>query len=57
MEQAQSFKRVALVVEEDARQRASIATLLEESEVQVIQCESGEAAELSSITSADVSLR
>jgi len=46
VEQAQSFKRVALVVEEDARQRASIATLLEESEVQVIQCESGEAAEL-----------
>jgi two-component system, cell cycle response regulator CpdR len=46
MEQAQSFKRVALVVEEDARQRASIVTLLEESDVQVIQCESGEAAEL-----------
>jgi two-component system cell cycle response regulator CpdR len=46
MEQAQSFKRVALVVEEDARHRASIVTLLEESELQVIQCESGEAAEL-----------
>ena len=46
MEQAQSFKRVALVVEENARHRASIVTLLEESELQVIQCESGEAAEL-----------
>jgi hypothetical protein len=28
MEQAQSFKRVVLVVEEDAHQRASIATLI-----------------------------
>jgi hypothetical protein len=36
MEQARSFKRVALVVEEDARHRASIVTLLEESELQVI---------------------
>jgi CheY-like chemotaxis protein len=46
MGQAQSDKRVALVVEDDLLQRASITTLLEESELQVIQCESGEAAEL-----------
>jgi hypothetical protein len=39
MGQAQPFKRIALVVEEDALQRASITTLLEESEMQVIQCE------------------
>jgi two-component system cell cycle response regulator CpdR len=46
MGQAQPYKRVALVVEDDALQRASIVTLLEESEMDVIQCESGEAAEL-----------
>jgi CheY-like chemotaxis protein len=46
MRQAQPYKRIALVVEDDALQRASITTLLEESEMQVIQCESGEAAEL-----------
>lgn len=46
MAQTQPYKRVALVVEDDALQRASIVTLLEESEMDVIQCESGEAAEL-----------
>jgi CheY-like chemotaxis protein len=44
--QAQSYKRIALVVEDDAFQRETIVTLLEESEMDVIQCESGEAAEL-----------
>lgn len=39
-------KPTALVVEDDALQRASITMLLEESEMNVIQCESGEAAEL-----------
>jgi|SRR3984957_1343473 two-component system cell cycle response regulator CpdR len=46
MGQAQSHRHVALVVEDDALQRASIAALLEENEMHVIQCESGEAAEL-----------
>jgi CheY-like chemotaxis protein len=46
MGQSQPYKRIALVVEDDALQRASIVTLLEESEMDVIQCESGEAAEL-----------
>lgn len=36
----------ALVVEDDFLQRSSIALLLEESEMDVFQCESGEAAEL-----------
>jgi CheY-like chemotaxis protein len=46
MRQAQSYKRTVLVVEDDALQRETIVTLLEESEMDVIQCESGEAAEL-----------
>jgi two-component system cell cycle response regulator CpdR len=40
------YKPIALVVEDDAFQRAIIAILLEETEMQVFQCESGEAAEL-----------
>ncbi len=35
---------MALVVESDPEQRALVATLLEESELQVIECDSGEAA-------------
>ena len=46
MEQAQVYKRIALVVEDDAIQRETIVTLLEESDMDVIQCESGEAAEM-----------
>lgn len=46
MGQAQPYKRIALVVEDDALQRETIVTLLEESEMEVIQCDSGEAAEL-----------
>ncbi len=46
MGQIEPDKRIALVVEDDAFQRESIVTLLQESEMQVIQCESGEAAEL-----------
>jgi two-component system, cell cycle response regulator CpdR len=46
MGQTQPYKEIALVVEDDALQRATIVTLLEESEMDVIQCESGEAAEL-----------
>jgi len=43
---AQPYKQIALVVEDDEFQRETIVTLLEESEMDVIQCESGEAAEL-----------
>ena len=39
-------KAVALVVEDDQAQRAMVAMLLEETDIQVIQCESAEAAEL-----------
>jgi CheY-like chemotaxis protein len=46
MGQAKPHKPIALVVEDDALQRATIVTLLEESEMDVIQCESGEAAAL-----------
>jgi two-component system cell cycle response regulator CpdR len=46
MERAHPYKKIALVVEDDALQRETIVTLLEESEMDVIQCESGEAAEL-----------
>jgi DNA-binding NtrC family response regulator len=40
------YRPTALVVEDDELQRASVATLLEESEMDVFQCESAEAAEL-----------
>ena len=41
-----ALKAVALVVEDDQSQRAMVSMLLEETDIQVIQCESGEAAEL-----------
>ena len=40
------YRPIALVVEDDTFQRASVALLLEETEMDVFQCESGEAAEL-----------
>jgi DNA-binding NtrC family response regulator len=40
----QAMRPLALVVEDDADQRDLLATLLEESEVRVFQCESAEAA-------------
>jgi len=40
------YRPIALVVEDDELQRASAAILLEGSEMDVFQCESGEAAEL-----------
>jgi CheY-like chemotaxis protein len=46
MGQSQPDKRIALVVEDDPFQRETIVTLLEESEMQVIECESAEAAEI-----------
>jgi CheY-like chemotaxis protein len=46
MGQAQPYKRLALVVEDDPVQRETIVTLLEGSDMDVIQCESGEAAEM-----------
>jgi two-component system, cell cycle response regulator CpdR len=42
----EKLKSIALVVEDDQMQRAKVATLLKEADFQVIQCESGEAAEL-----------
>ena len=44
MGSATPFKPIALVVEDDAIQREDVATLLEESEMGVIQCASAEAA-------------
>jgi two-component system cell cycle response regulator CpdR len=44
MDQASPFKPIALVVEDDIMQRAMAATLLEESGMGVIECESAEAA-------------
>jgi CheY-like chemotaxis protein len=44
MGQATPFKPIALVVEDDAIQREYAVTLLEESEMGVIQCASAEAA-------------
>ena len=46
MGQSKPFRATALVVEDDAMQREMIAVLLEESDYDVIQCESAEAAEL-----------
>jgi two-component system cell cycle response regulator CpdR len=42
----EDFKATALVVEDDHSQRTMVAMLLEETDIQVIQCESAEAAEL-----------
>jgi CheY-like chemotaxis protein len=41
---AQAIKPTALVVENDEMQRTLVSTLLEESAMNVIQCESAEAA-------------
>jgi CheY-like chemotaxis protein len=46
MAHSQPYKQIALVVEDDALQRECIVTLLRESEMDVIQCESAEAAAL-----------
>jgi CheY-like chemotaxis protein len=46
MGQSKPFRATALVVEDDPMQREMICVLLEESEYNVIQCESAEAAEL-----------
>ena len=46
MGQSKPFRATALVVEDDPMQREMICLLLEESEMDVIECESGEAAEL-----------
>jgi CheY-like chemotaxis protein len=43
---AKPFRSTALIVEDDPMQRAMVCLLLEESDYEVIQCESGEAAEL-----------
>src|SRR3984893_13792803 len=42
----EKLKATALVVEDDQIQRAMVAMLLEETDIQVIQCENAEAAEL-----------
>ncbi len=44
MGQAQPRRRTALVVEDDAELRWLTATLLEESELDIVECESAEAA-------------
>jgi two-component system cell cycle response regulator CpdR len=44
MGQASSFKPIALVVEDDVLQRELVVVLLEESEMDVIQCEDAEEA-------------
>jgi CheY-like chemotaxis protein len=46
MGQSKPFRAAALIVEDDPMQREMICLLLEESEVDVIECESAEAAEL-----------
>ena len=46
MGQSSAFRATALVVEDDPMQREMICVLLEESDYDVIQCESAEAAEL-----------
>jgi DNA-binding NtrC family response regulator len=44
MRQALPERSIALIVETDQEQRALLATLLEESDLQVIECDSAEAA-------------
>jgi CheY-like chemotaxis protein len=46
MGRSRPFRATALVVEDDPMQREMICVLLEESDVDVIECESAEAAEL-----------
>ena len=45
MGQSKPFRATALIVEDDPMQREMLCLLLEESEVDVIECESAEAAE------------
>ena len=45
MAQSKSFRSAALIVEDDPLQREMVSLLLEESDFNVIQCESAEAAE------------
>ena len=45
MGQAKPFRAIALIVEDDPAQREMMCLLLEESDYDVIQCESAEAAE------------
>jgi two-component system, cell cycle response regulator CpdR len=42
----EKFQAIALVVEGDQMQRAMVTTLLEEADIEVIQCESADAAEI-----------
>ncbi|MBN8990161.1 MAG: response regulator [Rhizobiales bacterium] len=46
MGQSKPYRATALVVEDDPMQREMICLLLEESDMEVIECESAEAAEL-----------
>ena len=46
MGQSEPFRATALIVEDDPMQRGMICLLLEESDFDVIECESAEAAEL-----------
>jgi two-component system, cell cycle response regulator CpdR len=46
MGQSKPFRATALIVEDDPMQREMICLLLEESDIDVIECESAEAAEL-----------
>jgi CheY-like chemotaxis protein len=46
MGQSRPFRPTALIVEDDPMQREMICLLLEESDFDVIECETGEAAEL-----------
>lgn len=46
MGQSRPFRATALIVEDDPMQREMLCLLLEESDVDVIECESAEAAEL-----------
>ena len=46
MGQSKPFRATALIVEDDPMQREMMSVLLEESDYNVIQCESAEAAEL-----------
>jgi len=46
MGQSKPFRRTAIVVEDDAIQRDTIALLLEESDFEVIRCEDAETASL-----------
>ncbi len=55
MGQSKPYRATALVVEDDPTQREMLCLLLEESEIDVIECESAEAAELV-LEQADASL-